>query len=371
MTLFDEYTESVKEIRTDAYSISIGEIANMYKENDLIISPEYQRYFRWEIKNKSDFIESILLGIPIPSLFVSQDIAGTWDVIDGLQRISTILEFMGILRNPEKNDLQVFPSLELVSTKFLPSLQGKTWDKEHNIGEELRRIFKRRKLSFIIVDGSNNNSIKYELFQRLNTNGLALKPQEIRNVSVLMSSRKMFESINEMNSDSNFQRIYKLTTKKKDEQEDKDAVSAFVVMQTLGDTVVNSGEDISSYLTERLTQISPQLGNDALEEIKMKFREASLILASSLGDNAFQKWSESKNKYYGPCLRSIFEVLFPLVANNLDLFRNNAELLVSIQKGLPTRKGYKDATKRGTRAIVRFSKLLKLSEIIADESKKH
>jgi hypothetical protein len=70
-------------------------------------------------------------------------------------------------------------------------------------------------------------------------------------------------------------------------------------------------------------------------------------------------------------LRSIFEALFPLVANNLELFRNNSELLVSIQKGLSDRKEYKKATKRGTRAIVRFSKLLKLSEIIADESKKH
>ena len=96
----------------------------------------------------------------------------------------------------------------------------------------------------------------------------------------------------------------------------------------------------------------------------MKFKEASLVLASLFGENAFQKWGESKQKYYGPCLRSIFEVLFPLVANNL-------ELLVSIQKEISNRKEYKEATKRGARAIVRFSKLLKLSEIIANESKKH
>ena len=101
MSLLDEILESKKAIKTDSYPMSIGEIVNLYKEGDLVIFPEYQRYFRWSDKQKSEFIESIILDIPIPPIFVSSNADGRWDIIDGLQRTSTILEFMGILKKRE------------------------------------------------------------------------------------------------------------------------------------------------------------------------------------------------------------------------------------------------------------------------------
>ena len=77
MSLLDEILESKKAIKTDSYPMSIGEIVNLYKEGDLVIFPEYQRYFRWSDKQKSEFIESIILDIPIPPIFVSTWIPGT------------------------------------------------------------------------------------------------------------------------------------------------------------------------------------------------------------------------------------------------------------------------------------------------------
>ncbi|GEK05897.1 DUF262 domain-containing protein [Schleiferilactobacillus harbinensis] len=367
MTLFDEYEKSVKEIKTDAYAISIGEVANLYKDGDLVISPEYQRYFRWGLKNKSDFVESVLLGIPIPSLFVSQDVNGRWDVIDGLQRISTVLEFMGILKRPGQSE-ELYPELTLEATKFLPSLEGKKWDGSGNIGDGLRRIFKRRKLSFIIVDENSNSKIKYELFQRLNTNGLVLKPQEVRNVSVLMVSRDLFTLINRLNSDENYQQIYAISANKKDEQADKDAVSAFVVMETLGEQTIDQSADIGEFITDRLVEVAPQLTQKDLSEIESKFVHATALLADQFGTDTFKKWIPEKNAYKGPSLRSIFEVIFPLVANNLSFFTDHKGKLIEIQKSIPSRPEYLDATRRGTRATNRFSKLLQLSRKIADES---
>lgn len=61
-----------KEIKTDSYSMSIGEIINLYKDGELELTPAYQRLFRWEDEQKSKFIESILLGIPLPPIFVAQ-----------------------------------------------------------------------------------------------------------------------------------------------------------------------------------------------------------------------------------------------------------------------------------------------------------
>ena len=76
--------------------------------------------FRWEIGQKSKLIESILLGIPIPSIFVFERQDAKWELIDGLQRISTILEFMGQLKHPVTNYLE--PPTALVATYYLPSL---------------------------------------------------------------------------------------------------------------------------------------------------------------------------------------------------------------------------------------------------------
>jgi len=99
MALQEEINEKKKEISTDGYPMSIGELMSLYKEGELDIHPEFQRFFRWSIQQKSKLIESILLGIPIPSIFVSQRQDGIWDVVDGLQRLSTIFEFIGLLRD--------------------------------------------------------------------------------------------------------------------------------------------------------------------------------------------------------------------------------------------------------------------------------
>ena len=78
-------------VKTDAYQMSVGEFVNMYKDGELIINPDFQRLFRWEIGQKSKLIESILLGIPLPSIFVFEKDDAKWELIDGLQRISTLL----------------------------------------------------------------------------------------------------------------------------------------------------------------------------------------------------------------------------------------------------------------------------------------
>jgi uncharacterized protein with ParB-like and HNH nuclease domain len=76
--LFKEIQETQRLVKTDAYQMSIGEIVTMYEDQELEINPEFQRLFRWEIGQKSKLIESLLLGIPIPSIFVFEKEDGTW-----------------------------------------------------------------------------------------------------------------------------------------------------------------------------------------------------------------------------------------------------------------------------------------------------
>ena len=92
-----------KSIKTDNYPMSIGELANLYLDGDLQINPIYQRMFRWDITQQSALIESILLNIPIPPVYVYQNEKGKWNLIDGQQRLSTIFKFMGILKNESED----------------------------------------------------------------------------------------------------------------------------------------------------------------------------------------------------------------------------------------------------------------------------
>lgn len=88
MTLEGEISARVGEVRTDTFDMSFGEIFSLHSNKELIIQPEYQRLFRWTVQQKSHLIESVLLELPIPQIFVIENPDGVLELIDGLQRVS-------------------------------------------------------------------------------------------------------------------------------------------------------------------------------------------------------------------------------------------------------------------------------------------
>ncbi len=90
-----------KNVKVENLSMALSEINSMYRDNELVIRPEYQRLLKWTPKQKTLLIESVLLGLPLPSVFVSVDDAGKWEIVDGLQRLSTIFDFMGGLKEED------------------------------------------------------------------------------------------------------------------------------------------------------------------------------------------------------------------------------------------------------------------------------
>lgn len=172
MEINERISKYRQDIKSDRVDMSFGEIINMYKEDEIIISPEYQRAFRWDIQRQTDFIESILLGIPFPSIFVATNADGTWELIDGLQRVSTVLSFFGELKISEKNHLtlrsgSIVPELENITIETLPL--------------DLKLTIKRTPCRVEIIQKDSHFEMRYELFKRLNTGGEGLTRQEIRN----------------------------------------------------------------------------------------------------------------------------------------------------------------------------------------------
>jgi len=197
--LKDEIDNAQRLVKTDAYQLSIGEVVNMYKDEEFVINPDFQRLFRWEIGQKSKLIESLLLGIPIPSIFVFEKEDSTWELIDGLQRISTLLEFMGELKDPATGQLK--PPTALVATKYLPSLDKAVWEKSEQVADvpvddqkplmgQQQLAIKRSRLSVEILKRPSDDTTKYDLFQRLNAGGIAANAQELRNCIIIMVNRQ-------------------------------------------------------------------------------------------------------------------------------------------------------------------------------------
>ena len=308
MSLEEQVMEKSKEIATDAYSMSVGEMISLYKEGELDIHPEFQRFFRWTPAQKSRFIESVLLGIPVPSFFVSQKVDGSWDVIDGLQRLSTILQLTGDLRNEEKG---LVTPLVLEKTAYLPDLQGKSWesdDPDSELPQSAKLKIKRARLDLKIVMNTSDESAKYELFQRLNTGGSLATAQEVRNCLLIMLDQSFYRWFSALGQDEHFRNCLPLSERMLKEQYDLELVTRFLALRTIEDNQLNRIGDLGSFLTERIVGFARSEDFDRNTE-EDAFRRTFRQLDSCLGEDAFKKFDPDLERALGPFLISVFEVM--------------------------------------------------------------
>ncbi|MDU2064525.1 MAG: DUF262 domain-containing protein [Sporomusaceae bacterium] len=358
MALQDEINEMARVIHTDGYPMSIGELASIYKDKELDIHPEFQRFFRWDSTQKSNLIESILLGIPIPPIFVSQNEKNMWDVIDGLQRLSTIFEFMGILRDKEE---KIQDPSELTKTKFLPSLDGKYWDKnddeENSLTVDQRLLIKRSKLDIKIIKTSSSPKAKYDLFQRLNTGGTHLSPQEIRNCLLIMINKVFFENLNLMNEYSHFRNCIPLSDNNLEQQVDMEFVVRFIVSRHCNFENINKDENLHEFLTDKITEIAQNEEFD-IEAEKQVFEETFEYLNNLLGEDSFRKYNSEKEKFIGPVLISGFEVVVLGISKNIEYIKSKTGSCVKeMIQGIYDCQEFRNSVAHGVRAVDRFKRL--------------
>lgn len=166
----------IGEVRTEALDLSFGELVNLHNNAELVIQPEYQRLFRWSEEQRSRLIESILLELPIPQIFVIENQDGVLELIDGLQRISSVIQFI----NPSILEME---PLKLQGCDIIHELNGKDFN---DLSLSLKLRIKRSSVRTIVIKKQSKSFLRYEMFKRLNTGGAFLSPQEIRNCSARM-----------------------------------------------------------------------------------------------------------------------------------------------------------------------------------------
>jgi hypothetical protein len=293
-----QYEKERTKTIADSYSMSIGEIANLYEDGDLDVHPEFQRVFRWSDGQKSKLIESILLGIPLPSFFVSSNAEGIWDVVDGVQRLSTIFSFLGIYKDENE---AVLDKLILEGTAQLPSLKGLTVD---DIPKDIMRTFKREKINVTIIKQGSDTQTKYELFQRLNTTGSPLSDQEVRNCILLMENKDFYKKFIDLSAYDNFQSVLSFTERLADEKYDQEMLSRFIVF-TQNEIITNDElRDLGRYLNKQMREL---VGTIDLQKLEVKFKKVFDKLYNALGEDAFRRYEGGR--YTGGFKLTLFEVL--------------------------------------------------------------
>jgi hypothetical protein len=251
--LRDEIENAKRTVTTDTVAITVGEISSMYAANELNILPEFQRLFRWSEDRKSNFIESILIGIPVPPAFVYENDNGTWELIDGLQRISTILEFMGLLRDPDTGELK---RSRLLRTKYLPSLDGIVWKAQINqevaLDTALQLFFRRSRIDFQILKHPSDPKTKFDLFQRLNRGGAYANEQEVRTCSMVLANAEVTRQMRDFCTTPAFGAIFRLTEDQRRVQRDLDYLVR-VIAHTASD--LPRGKDVQEFLDQEILRV--------------------------------------------------------------------------------------------------------------------
>ncbi len=338
------------EFKTENYPMSIGELVNLYANKEVLINPDFQRYFRWTDLQKTRLIESIVLGIPIPSIFVFQREDGIWEIVDGLQRVSTILQFMG--------ELEDKPALELQGTKYLPHFEGLKWDNEGNTDLEIptstKLFFKRAKLNVSIILSDSGPNAKFEVFQRLNTGGSYASDQEVRNSVMIMVNKATFEWFSKLSEFDNYLNTISISDRLFDEQYHIELALRHIALVYYE---YSPKKDIKDYFDDVVEQILLDDDFDYLT-IGEKFKSTFNVINELFGENAFKRYDGTKFK--GKFLESAYEAVSVGLALNFEKYnfpKDNDIFVEKVQK-LHGEEYFLKYTGSGSNARTRIPKLM-------------
>ncbi|MEI7868520.1 MAG: DUF262 domain-containing protein [Candidatus Methylumidiphilus sp.] len=308
-----EISEARNGLSTDRLDMSFGEILSMYEREEIIIDPDFQRLFRWKEEQQTKFIESLLLGIPIPPIFVAElPETGKWELVDGLQRVSTVLSFFGKLKtDTTKNDWIL--SEGGIIKEALQGYSCNTLPLKYQLN--IRRAVCRME----IIKWNSKIDMRYELFNRLNSLGSQISPQELRNCIFRPKSNDYYKLLKRLAENSVFIELISPTEDQKEQLYLQELVLRFFALFHVAKSATKASdiikENLSSYLTSYMRDEVSKTDFDVApaERIFNKLLE----LITPLGKNVFRSLTGQ-----GPFSPNIYDVVTVGIALNLDRYEN-------------------------------------------------
>ncbi|MCJ7603234.1 MAG: DUF262 domain-containing protein [Desulfobulbaceae bacterium] len=296
--ILEDIAKRVGEVKTGNFDMTFGEIINLHSNKELIISPEYQRLFRWSGEQKSRLIESILLELPIPQIFLVEDEHGVMELIDGLQRISSLIQFV----NPKLIDKE---PLCLDGCDIITSLNGLTYD---DLPMKLQLRIKRSSVRAVVIKSESEQFLKYEMFKRLNTGGENLAPQEIRNCSSRMvgeHGETFYNFLQSCAKKGSFETcVSRMSDTVKEMKGDEELVLRFFALKNSPTTFKGSVRDwLDRYMEDVLKS---NIDFDYVVE-EQSFDKVFEFLSAFLSDGAFTRYKNGES--FGALAPAYFEAV--------------------------------------------------------------
>jgi len=278
----------------------------------LDLAPDFQRHANiWKDEAKSRLIESILIRIPLPAFYIDATDEDKWLVVDGLQRLSALKQFMS-----DK-------TLRLCGLEYLNNFEGKTYD-------EIERRYQRRieetQVTVYLIEKGTPPEVKYNIFKRINTGGLPMSPQELRHA---LNPGKATKFLAKLATSNEFKQVTKLSNLRKMRMDDREFILGFLAFNITSYQDERS-EKRNLFLSKALYKVN-NMSEYELQDIENNFKKAMVAAWEIFGKNAFRKISKHQTKMF-PINKALFEVwsvnLSLLSDEQLDILKQHKEQLI-------------------------------------------
>lgn len=362
------------EIKVSTKPHTIGQLLDRLEYNEINLNTDFQRLSNlWSDTKKSRFIESLILKLPIPTFyFAESDKNSVWDVVDGLQRISTLKHF--ILDEADKR-------LKLVNLEFLKELNGKTFE---DLPRDLKRRIKTFDITIYIIEKGTPDVVKFNIFKRINQGGLVLTPQEIRHaihqgvaadlIADLVRNKDLLNENNQLIKEATEAgKAFVAATEgkiKSDRMQDRDFANRFVAFYLIA--YKEYSPDLDSFMNKGLTAIK-NLAQNEIEKLKNDFKLSMLLAKAIFGNDAFRKRFNLDDSRK-PINKALFEAISvsfsKLSEEERNLLKSKKERfkakLMALQNNLD--KKFLNAISQGTASKENVEQRFKDIELIIKET---
>jgi Uncharacterized conserved protein len=281
------------QIRVTTKTFSLRHILDLIEDGGLELAPDFQRNRVWKARQKSRLIESILLQIPLPAFYFAEDVDSTMRVVDGLQRLSTVLDFV---RGSDRarfalSDLEYLNEEGKRFADLQPALQ--------------RRLYNTQIIAHVI-DPTTPVAVTYNIFKRLNTGGTPLNAQEIRHCMSRQRSRDFLRRCAEL---PEFDKATGGTLRNNIRMGDREAVLRFCAFRLHDADSYRRSDSMDAFLLQTTQELDDPKKVDAeqLAELEKDFVRAMVNATTVFGPYAFRKWWGGSNEARNPVNRPLFE----------------------------------------------------------------
>ena len=301
-------------IRVSTRNFSLRNMIDMIAEGGLDLAPDFQRQEVWGPVQKVQLIESVLLQIPLPAFYFAEDATGVMQVVDGVQRLSTINFF--VTGAPRRGG-----GFALVGLEYLSDVKGKRFN-------DLPTVWKRRihntQIVAHVIEPSTPAVVMYDIFRRINTGGTPLKAQEIRHCVSKQRSRAFLK---ELAATTAFDSATSGKLKNHRRMVDRELALRFVAFWCRGPDGYLRSDSLESFLLSVTRSLDDKLDIDdlAMVDIRNAFKRGLTLAHEVFGGHAFRKWPTGVDRL-SPINRALFETwTVELARADQAAVRKNAE----------------------------------------------